>query len=733
MGDERLRLDVAGVRARLVAGTLDGTDVVIDGAATTSVAAHPAFRAFFMPGHADALPPRTVAAGAPAAPPSAGRGRRVLLLVGVGGVLAAALVAVFAALPDAGEGAVRRPIPPIGASVAPAVEVIPGPDVLPAGSPESAPPPVEAAPVGPIEALAQRVGPVEEPRAALLAAAWEARLLATTKGAEDAIVAAERAVARAPSDPEALALLAEVYADAGREPELRTALLARAVATAEAAPAVRRAVAVEALAQLDYAGARLSADTCLRTHPTDLGCREVMGRALESGAAVLKEAEASNLLYALDELAAAWPENKDLPRRGALLAARSDLLGAEARLAVERKRMPKDPALLAASALLAFRDGSTVKARGILETLDPAPDALLVEAAGEAVGRGAAEEALGYLARLQAKPTGRDARLYEVQARWLLARAGKAPVAEATAAGERAAQLDGGHPAVVQARVAIAGLADDPAAAARAWEKLQTRGPAPVDLARAWMARAALNLSQDHPREALIEVDSAMQADRSTPEVFLWMATVQVAGQNGIAASKALREAIVSIDGRHARRRAYGGALPVPADVPALRAGLTALLTGDPARADDLAVSTAVLDWLEGDLDAARASLAPLVERGIDPDALALDARLLLAKGQAPGALARVNQALALRPKEVAWQLVRAEALLSIGKASEAEAAIAAARSGNVPVTSLQLVVGKVAARNGNTAAALVARRAAVAADPTDLVARRALRGATED
>src|SRR5215207_9029892 len=83
VGAERLRLDLAEVRARLVAGTLDGTDVVVsEGGTVTAVAAHPAFRAFFLPGHPDALPPRTATGAAAGASRSPGSARRVSMLVG---------------------------------------------------------------------------------------------------------------------------------------------------------------------------------------------------------------------------------------------------------------------------------------------------------------------------------------------------------------------------------------------------------------------------------------------------------------------------------------------------------------------------------------------------------------------------------------------------------------------------------------------------------------------------
>lgn len=720
VGPDRLRLDRDGVRARLLDGTLNGGDLVFDGAASTPLAAHAAFRTLFLPGHPDALPVR------PGPKVGSAMVRRIAGLLGLGVVLIAALGAASVWL---------VPNLPLGGSVSKGIQTAPvaAPVAGPVGGASAAAVPVEPPPPDLVAELIARVGAVDAPRATLIAEATAARLRATPEGLVAAIAAGERAVVQGPQDPEALALLAGLLADAGQAPELRAALLGRAIVVSNDAPAVRRAVALDALARADVPAARFAADECLRAVPSDLGCREALGRVLEAASPALKEAEAANLVYTLDELAKAWPENLDLPRRAALLAARADLPGAEGRLAAERKRFPKDPAVQAASALLSFRDGAASQGRAILARMDTPPDALLVEAAGEAVGRGAPEEALALLNRLQGAPAGRDARLYEAQARWLLARAGKGAPAEAAAAAERAAELDPGHPAVVQVRVAAAALTNDAPSAAKAWEALQTRGAQPVDVSRAWIARAALNLAQHHPREALLEVESALQADASAPEVHVWRAAAMVSGQNGVAAVDALRVAVTAIDGRHARRRAYGGALPVPADIPGLRAGLTKLLEGDPARKDDLSLGLAILDWLGGDFDAASLALAPVVQRGADADALALDARLLLRKGQAREALARMEQALALRPREVAWQLVRAEALLALRQGAQAEAALASARSGNVPVTTLQLLVGDVAAKKGDTAAALVARRAAVAADPTDLHARRALRGVSED
>lgn len=55
VGTERVALDRETLKARLLAGTVSGTDHLVEGTESTPIAAHPAFRAWFLAGHPDAL------------------------------------------------------------------------------------------------------------------------------------------------------------------------------------------------------------------------------------------------------------------------------------------------------------------------------------------------------------------------------------------------------------------------------------------------------------------------------------------------------------------------------------------------------------------------------------------------------------------------------------------------------------------------------------------------------
>lgn len=90
VGAERVHLDHADVRSRLLDGTLIGSDFVTAGGESTPIAAHAAFRTLFLTGHPDALPLRS--------PPSTGSRavRRIAVMLGLGAALVAAMGAWLA-------------------------------------------------------------------------------------------------------------------------------------------------------------------------------------------------------------------------------------------------------------------------------------------------------------------------------------------------------------------------------------------------------------------------------------------------------------------------------------------------------------------------------------------------------------------------------------------------------------------------------------------------------------
>lgn len=739
VGGARVRLGASSIRARVEAGTLTGTDLIVEDGVPAALAAHPAFRTWFLPGHTDALPlPDTPARDTPSAargsgPAGTGWRRTVVLAVGLVGLLATVAALAWRVGPELVVGGGDEPAGGGGSSAeggasSRAIEVAGGGGSTTSGAAAAAAP-IGPASTHPFDVFVARVGRVEEPRTYWLTEAWALRNRDEAAARKEAVAAAEKAVARAPTDPEALALLAAVYAEAGVEPELRRILRERARARGGPAPAVTRASTLVAIADGEAAEAARLASEC--AVPADLLCREATLLAGIATAPTPTAAQADNLVYALDELAAAWPENVALSRHAALVAARGDVVGAEARLQSTLKVYAGHAALLDAQALLALRNGASKTGRALLAKLEAPSDALLLEAAGDAVGRGDFAEALKLLGR-RTGPPDRLTRVYDAQAKLLATRAGKGSASDALLAAERAARADGNGPVGVQVWVAAAMLAGDRAAAVRAWDALQARGGDPVDLGRARLALAASDYDQGLFREALVAVDAAIEADRAAPEGHLWKAAILASVQNAPGAVDALRSAVSAVDDTHLRRRAYGGALRTLPDAAAVRGQLSKLLNDDPTRTDDAALATAVALWLGGDDAGALAAVEPVAARGSDGEALALKARLLFARGQSAAALAAVDQALARRPKEATWILLRARALLAAGRAEEAEAALAVARSGTLPAGSMHHFAADLARRRGDDARAQVALRSA-SADAYDLVARRALRGVTED
>jgi Flp pilus assembly protein TadD len=706
-GGERIPLDRAAVVARLRARTLSGLDWVSVGEEpAVPLASHPDFRAFFLPGSPEDLggaPPP-----APRAPSRAGPmlRRMAIGLVGlgaVGGVVFGVTTGLI-------------PIPELHSAPAPVAAPAPTKgSATDAAKPAPAPAPAAD---GPMAALKKRVGEVDEPRTLLLARAWESRLDGSRKGLDAAITSAERAVVRAPDDPEALALLAELYGEAGREPELREALLKKAEKLGPNLPAVVRAMALSEIAEGLDTDARALADGCLKSAPDDLGCREALLRSTEG------TGDVANTLYAYDELAKRWPANKHLPCRAAVVAARNDVARAEERVAAARKLVPDDRDVLAAAALLDFRNGDFDEAVAIAKGFGKdVPVDVALDAAALAVARGDSAGALQWLAATEGAKDGKDrAKLLTVQAKLVAAMGGDAAAVKAASAA--AAQLDAANktdPAGIEARGMAAALASDAQGAARAWSLLDGNEEPGVARSRALLARARSEIASGHAPDAIRSTERAIAADPVDPDAHLWHLYALLAVQNAPGLRLALDQAVLDVDGSADRRTPLAPGLRVPPPGSDIAAALAKAAEGVPDIQNDQAWIRAVIAFLEGDAATAGASLDGDAHPG-------LAARLALARDDGAAALDAADRAAARQPGETGWQLARARALALLGRWKEADAALTIVRSGHPTGAGVHMVRAAIAKSKANTASVLEAAQAAVDADPWDLSARRLLR-----
>jgi tetratricopeptide (TPR) repeat protein len=700
---EVLSLDHAAIAGRLREARLAPGDwVAEDDGPWRPIAAHPDFRALYLPGHAEALPEEETAApralvmpppsSAPAAPRPTGGPSRAAMLAVPGLVLVAALA-------GAGWWFSR------GAPEAPVEPAAPAPPVAAASVAAPVPVAPPPAPAGALDALAARVGEVEEPRALLVARAWSARFAGDLPAA---VTAAERAVVRAPDDPEALGLLAELYVLADREPALAKELRARANEKGPHSAAASRATASIAFAQGRADAALAEAERCLQLAPDDVGCRAVHLAVTESGR------DPANLLYAYDALARDWPANRELVRHAALLAARADAAGAEERLAAARKLFRDDAELAHADSRQRLRAGDLDGALALLGSpaADVSPEVAL-DAAGILVAKGDGAGARAWLDVLP-EPGGADARaryrLLALQARILLAEADPARAADVAPAAVALAELGGKGAADLQARVIAARLGGPDVA----WAAPDPATEHRRDVARAWMARVALLVEKGRAPDALAAAEEAVKADPSDPAAHLWKARALMVAQNPKGAYDALRAAVARVDGQAARRSGVGGALPVPAPTAWIGDADLNLTT-------EAGFARRVWTWLHGQ--------TPALDGGAgDPELHALRARVRLQQGDPAGALAEIDRASAAQPREAAWHVVRVQALVALGRWADAERSLETIRSAGVQTPIVHALRAQVAKARKSPAVALDAARAATAADPLDVEARRLLR-----
>jgi tetratricopeptide (TPR) repeat protein len=711
-GAQRLALDAAGIISRLRSQELTGDDPISDDDQTwRPLAAHPDFRTYFLPGSPNLiLPPEKVRKPIP---------RSVVRLAGL-----LAAVVLGAVLYEWGP-----PLPPL-----PALG-IPGIDALTARLSETSTSvigqaeadaivTVKPTPDGPIDALVARVGAVPEARHLLLGRAWTARYAGGKAALEEATQLAERAVARAEDDPAALALLAELYAEAGTEPVLRRALVARARTVGPSSADVKRAVAAVALADGKPQDAAAPLAECAPAPGVALACRWWRALALASAPA--------EQLQALDALAAEWPQNLEVGRRAALVAAALDAPTAPARVARAMRGIRKDRELESARAVLLFRDGDLAGGEAAAKAVpDPLPPGLAALAAQSAILRSTGKDALWWVGRAGADPSGSAddifaLRLAQAQAAWRDAAAGSAGGVQAAMDSSAAVvALRRTDPMAAQVRAMAATLANSDSEATSAWERADPRGSSGRDVARALLSRAVWHDRRHQPMEAEGALDNALQADPYSPAVYLWRASLQLSRHNPGGAMEALSQAVRRVDGVDARRNPLGGALAVPGPWQELRQNLDTTVGQDATLGGRARVARATAAWLGGEPGTALADLAEELRDNDDADAWALAARCQLARGDAAAALAAIEKVTRVRPKEAAWQMLRAEALVELGQFDAAEGALGVVLSSAIPTPSYGVYAARVALAKGDKDRARTLLETVSRTEPRDLVVRR--------
>ncbi len=700
-----LTLSFDEVRARLVAGTLDPTSWAVDAHGTSApVCAHPELRALFLPGHPlvlelpepDAVEPDVVVAPR--------RAPRPWVTIGGGlTAVAALLVATFAVV----------------------------------GMPGAVPAHDAAVEADPLAARIATVGTADSPRTLELALAWRERGTQTPQGRKRALDHALCAAARWPHDAEALALLAALWTEADDEPDLRRRALERARAASPTLPTVRFARGVAALRSGRVAEARRFAENCLEDAPDFLPCEELRIDALGVDAAGV-----TAVVAAYDALAARWPSNAAPVARAAVLAATADLPTARARIDEARRRMPNHPGLLAADVALRFRDGEVQVARSLASALGPAPSTAIALAAAEAdIAANDAASALQWLRSVENTDAAGDVerrriRRLVAQARWLLARLNGEPSAldAAVRAASRLRESGASGPADAQVLMLVACATDDPIGFERAWAQMSTVDAAGRDIARAWSIRAAQLArapgvcptgrdAKPRFRDAANAAEDAVAAEPSEPVGHLWRVALYAELRDPERLQGAIADALRHVDGRADRRNPSGGALVVGPDAAWVADILRVGADGGAASLTPLAGAT--MAWLAGDLDRASAGLAGLAA---SRDTRALRARVAFAKGDTQVALSYADTLVREEPREPAWHLLRAQGLARVRRHAEAAAELdraAALRPTSSLVASLR---AEVVAARGNRADAQAFAADALARDPLDLVARRAVR-----
>ncbi len=716
-------LDGPAVVERLRAGQLAGTDwIVRDDGSKVLVAEHPTFAPLYASGDVGevVVPVQVAAKGAARLPgryvAAAGR---VLVGVTLGGVLATAGGWAYLHRDELLARVEAEALPVLAPSAADPGAAKEGPAVVT---------PVAVAGPGPVDQLVARVGPVEEPRALLVAQAWQEWEKGGRAAALAAVALAERAVARAPNDPEALGLLASLLVETGGDASTVRALADRCLSRHPDADGCARARAAVAVAESRLDDARAAVQACAGRG--DLACRAVYVTAVARDAARPLEA-----LGAVQKLSEVWPSNRELSRSIALLSSQLDVPEARSRVESARRDIKGDPDLEAAYAGLIILDGETRAGLSLaLELGESCPPWLRVRAGAVAVAGNEPERAISLVGGVGDDPgvtddVRRSARLVLAQARYMEAARDPTKIEAAKAAVASLVELGRTDPVVAQVRARVAMLSADGAETARAWASMDNNLRTGAELSRVIATQVALGIAAKQPVSDLVPLaEQARRADLSAPEGHLWLARAHLEGHNPAQAIDVLLGAILQVDGQAARRRAGMAALAPGVPAKEVKAMLETGVGNDATFARAYQIALATTSWLGDDSAAALRALDAAGGIDDDPAAMALRARVKLSLGDAKGAAADWKRVVQQRPKQGEAWLGLVAALVEAGEHEEARSFLDNVSASPLSSTMVQNVRAEVRAHSGEVEAAKRDFVEATRRDPFDSRARVRLR-----
>jgi hypothetical protein len=701
-GREHLTMSPTDIVEGIRMGELDGLAWVDDGVeAPCPLAAHPGYRAYFLPGLAERLLGQVDDTPAARARRLAQRVAHVLFL-GVMGALAAASI-TLAVLGPADVGYRAR----VALKLEDSREKI-------ARSTR--------------ELLASPVP--EEPRAVLAARAWGGWAEGTTRGLQHAVTASKALVVRSPNDAEAWATLAFFLTEDGTEPALRDAALARSMILAPDGPLNDLVRGSMALADGDTTRARAYGHACATHAPTLLACEElalVAEADLREGAAVR--------IAAFDSLAQRWPANVRLRVQAARIAVAIDAPSAERRLAVARALAPDDTRLQLAEAQLRYRDGDVALAQQLAAEAPKVQSPEVLVAETDALLLTDPQAALVVIAPLidggsDDPAVMKEARRAHAQALVRIAAYGGPGVrARRQAAREALTQLQSiasGAPSTVQLAMMLAELEGRPLDADRAWSLLDTRGAPRRDVARAWGTRATQLLARQDLRGARAAAADAVAADGTEVAPHVVRIVVSALMRDVPGLEQSARDVARLYDMRAGRRLPQGGALEVEPPWGEVNRALDAVRVLSPAPVG-----------LDRALRRADVAMALLREQltvvrghsGEDAVDVGFRARGFQRAGNAAEATRLAHRAAVLEPEEASWRMLLAETSVA-GREWEraADAVMAVRRLSRAPDAYADALDAEAAAALGQRERLAETANRAISADPLDVATRKLLR-----